>query len=704
MKFLLIVSSENSVQESLRMILKEDYYLLQAKTGSEALMIMTQHPVDVLLLDTNLPDYKGLALVEKVRGISEAVPLVVISSTRAPRLIPGLEEGNYYEILVKPFERDEVRWVVSKALHYRRLLRELELAKARGDDRGARYPVAPPQEVPPYPPGLGQVYSPAREVFNLHYALKDFFKALTHITDLERLLDFILHAVGELFKVNKASVCLLEPAQYHYRVRASLGLDDSRLAGLVFRASEGLPAWFLRYNRILHKEDVERDPFSKEGALLNDQLEALDANISAPLLAKGKLVGIITLGNKITGRTFSEADVELLSMIANYTAIAIENSLLYREISLQKSYNENLLKNIASGVIAIDTRGRVTTYNPMAAKIIGMPRQEVLGKAVQKLGSVFADILLRTVEGNEIFTRYEIAHPLTKAPLGISTSLLRDEANRVKGAVMVFTDLSETKELEAKTRDLERLRFWSTLANRMAQEIRNPLVAVKTFAQLLPDRYNDEEFRNEFYRVVTGEVDRLNRITESLLEFAQPPEGRFEKEDVNGVVQSILEAKMDQIRAQNTKLISHISSEPIYIKMDRANLTKAIAHIVDNSLEAMPHGGKLKVKTQRTSLFSLNGKPSPLKNAKEWVEIEIEDTGRGIAEENLDEIFSPFFTTKIKGMGFGLPIAQRIVQDHRGKIEAETTQGKGSRFRILLPFDFEPEPATAFSNSNYASS
>lgn len=698
MKFLLIVSHESSVQESLRMILKEDFYVLSAKTGSEALMMMAQHPVDVVLLDSNLPDYKGLSLMEKVREISEVIPLVIISSTKGPGPLVDMKAG-YCEILVKPFERDEVQWVVKKALHHRQLLRELELARSRGDTaQEARYALAQAQEIPSYPIHVGSLYPSGRELFGLHYALKDFFKALTHITDLERLLDFILHAVAELFQVNKASVSLFESSQYHYRVRGALGLDETRLATLVFKATEGLPAWFLRYNRILRKEDIERDAFSKEAALLNDQLEALDAKISAPLLAKGKLVGIISLGNKVTGRTFSEADVELLSMISNYTAMAIENSLLYREISLQKSYNENLLKNIASGVIAIDTRGRVTTYNPAAARIIGVSRQEVLGKAVQKLGSVFADILLRTVEGNEIFSRYEVAHPMTKAPLGVSTSLLRDETNRVKGAVMVFTDLSETKELEAKTRDLERLRFWSILANRMAQEIRNPLVAVKTFAQLLPERYDDEEFRNEFYRVVTGEVDRLNRITESLLELAQPRETRFEKEDVNALVTSLLQAKMDQMRAQNTRLISHISSEPMYIKMDRASLTKAIAHIVDNSLEAMPDGGKLKVKTQRISMFSLNGRPAPLKNAREWVEIEIEDTGRGIAEENLEEIFSPFFTTKIKGMGFGLPIAQRIVQDHRGKIEAETTEGKGSKFRIFLPFDFEPEPAPPFSN------
>ncbi len=530
----------------------------------------------------------------------------------------------------------------------------------------------------------------------MQYALKEFFKALTHITDLDRLLDFILHAIADVFQINKACIALQEPAKSHYRVRASLGIEESRLKSLAFKVGQGLPWWFLRYNQILHKEDAERLGFLREGVLVNEELEALDAKIAAPLLTKGKLVGIISLGNKVTGRPFHEGDVDLLSMIANYTAIAVENSLLYRELSLQKRYSENILKSIGSGVVAIDTVGRVTTYNPTAERILGLPREETLGRNIQKLGSVFADVLLRTLEGNQAFCRYEVSHPMTKAPLGTSTSLLRDDSNRIKGAIMIFTDLTESKELEAKTRALESLRFWSTLANRMAQEIRNPLVAVKTFAQLLPERYQDEEFRRNFFQVVTGEIDRLNKITESLLEFAQPRENRFGNEDVNEIIDLVIQSRAQEIASHHTRLVKQVSSERLYVRADRAHLAKAIGHLIDNSLEAMPDTGRLRIRTKRAAPASPNGKLLfRARDHRTWVEIEIEDTGGGIPSDHLNEIFSPFFTTKIKGMGFGLPIAQRIIQDHQGRIEVQTEPGKGSKFRILLPLngDGEARPA-----------
>lgn len=690
MNFLLIASNEISVQESLRMLLKEDFSIFQARSGSEAINMVAHHPIDVVLLDTNLSNYKGLSLVDRLQEISKGLSFVIITTSKGPDIL-SLNENMYYEIISKPFEKGEVRWVIKKAFEHKKLLEEiqslknhLELGKTGGQ------PSKSYSEEPLYTNGHYPFRPSEREIFTIHLALKEFFKALTHVTDLDRLLDSIIHGLVEVFQVNKASIFLFDSANALYQVRASLGIEESRLKDFVLNVGKGLPAWFLRHNQILRKEDLENRGFSDESVIVNEQLKALDAKISAPLLTKGKLVGIISLGNKVTGRLFSEGDIELLSMITNYTAIAIENSLLYRELSLQKRYSENILNNIASGVIAIDTHGRITTYNPNAEKIMGVPHDEVIGKNIQKLGSVFADILLRTVEENKTISRYEVSHPLTKVPLGISTTMLRDENNQRNGAIMVFTDLKESKELEAKTRALERLRFWSTLANRMAQEIKNPLVAVKTFAQLLPDKYNDDEFRKSFFKVVTGEIDRLNTITESLLAFAQPREFKFEEADINELIDFVLRFKADPMRVQNTKIVKIFSPDPINAKVDRNHLAKAIDLLLDNSLEAMPKGGRLRIKTQKKRLDILDGEALDLPiKTREWIVIEIKDTGKGIPEEQLIDIFSPFFTTKVRGMGFGLPIAQRIIQDHQGKIEVQSEEGKGSTFRIILPLNIE---------------
>lgn len=691
MSFVLIVSHETAVQESLRMILKDDFSILQARSGQEALAMVAHHPVDIVLMEPTLPDLNGLSLLERLRQISGDLCFVLISNSRGRDLIEATDGDAGYEVLIKPFESNEVRWVMKRAAQRTRLLREVRMLRSRMEANGAlRHLPMPYGEESPMAPARPAWCPSERDPALSQFALKEFFKALTHITDLERLLDFMLHAICEMFQVNKAALLLFETSRSVFRVRASVGIEEMRIRGLALKIEEGLPGWLLRFNQILRREEAELSGFTREGALVIQQMEALDAKISAPLLTKGRLVGILCLGNKVTGKPFTDSDVEQLSMVGNYAAVAVENSLLYRELYLQKKYNENILKSIGSGVVAIDHLGKVTTYNPSAERMLAIPRKEVLGKSVQKMGSVFADLLLRTLDGNEIFSRHEVTHPMTKASLGVSTSPLRDEGNRIRGAIMVFTDLTESKELEARTRDLERLRFWSTLANRMAQEIRNPLVAVKTFAQLLPERYADEDFREQFFSVVMGEIDRLNQMTERLMEFAMPRESRPIRQDINQVVESALQSRASWIQTKRIRLVKHLASDPILVLADREHLEKALCHLLDNGLEATPEGGKLRVRTQRVrSPAARQLRPAqPLAaSGRDWAEILVEDTGCGISRDQMREIFSPFFTTKVKGMGFGLPIAQRIIQDHGGRIEVDSEPGKGSRFKILLPLD-----------------
>lgn len=703
MSFVLIVSHETAVQESLRMILKEEFSVLQARSGQEAMAMVAHHPVEIVLLEPSLPDMNGTTLLERFRQVSEDLCVVLITNARGRELLETTDGETGYEVLVKPFESTEVRWVMKRALERTKLRREVRMLKTRVEaNGGARlFPFPYREEVPFSMAGAGW-YPLERDPALSQFALKEFFKALTHITDLERLLDFMLHAICEMFQVNKAAVLLLEPSRSVFRVRASLGIEEVRIRALAFRLEEGLPGWLLRYNQILRREEVELSGFTREGALVLQQMETLDAKISAPLLTKGRLVGILCLGNKVTGRSFSDSDVEQLSMVGNYAAVAVENSLLYRELCLQKKYNENILKSISTGVVAIDHLAKVTTYNPAAERMLGVSREEILGRSVQKLGSVFADLLLRTLDGSESFSRREVTHPMSKAPLGVSTSPLKDDSNRIRGAIMVFTDLTETKELESRTRDLERLRFWSLLANRMAQEIRNPLVAVKTFAQLLPERYTEQEFREQFFSVVMGEIDRLNLMTERLMEFAMPRESRPMRQDVNQVVESALQSRAPWIEAKKLRVVKQLASDPIYISADREHLEKALCHILDNGLEASSEGGKLRLRTQRVrppAQRSGRTHPGLDMTARDWGEILVEDTGCGIPRDQMGEIFSPFFTTKVKGMGFGLPIAQRIIQDHGGRIEVDSEPGKGSRFRILIPLDSSAKPPDGLSPS-----
>jgi Signal transduction histidine kinase len=174
------------------------------------------------------------------------------------------------------------------------------------------------------------------------------------------------------------------------------------------------------------------------------------------------------------------------------------------------------------------------------------------------------------------------------------------------------------------------------------------------------------------------------------MEFAMPRESRLSRHDLNEIVQSAVTSRSSWLQAKGLRLVSHLATEPIYVMADPEHMEKAICHILDNAIEATQEGGKVRIRTQRISAERLarRGCPRPFQASfKEWAEVLVEDTGCGIPRDCLPEIFSPFFSTKVKGMGLGLPIARRIVQDHGGRIEAESDPGKGSKFRILLPLD-----------------
>ena len=221
----------------------------------------------------------------------------------------------------------------------------------------------------------------------------------------------------------------------------------------------------------------------------------------------------------------------------------------------------------------------------------------------------------------------------------------------------------------------DRLASLGTLTAALAHELRNPLVAIKTFTQLLPERFEDDEFRNHFLRIVSGEVDRISTLINELLEFARPSDPKVEAENVNAILESILFLVSTGTKKKQMEIIKDFSPNLPSVPIDREQIKQVFLNILINAIEATEDGGKIYVKT-RAHLHA-NGGPC--------VQVEITDTGCGISSEHLDSIFHPFFTTKHKGSGLGLSISNQIVQEHKGSIDVESHPNEGSTFYVNLP-------------------
>ncbi|MFC1703557.1 nitrogen regulation protein NR(II) [Candidatus Omnitrophota bacterium] len=238
-----------------------------------------------------------------------------------------------------------------------------------------------------------------------------------------------------------------------------------------------------------------------------------------------------------------------------------------------------------------------------------------------------------------------------------------------------FSQIAQEKELmQQELERSERLKAVATLASGMAHEIKNPLTAIKTFSEYLPEKKDDAEFLNKFSKIVGSEVDRIDSLVHQLLDFAKPAPLKLQKININVLLDetlTILNNEFIKHKITVTKELTLTNNRKI--QADLNQLKQAFLNLFLNAIDSMPKGGSLIVRTLRQT------------TTKQSIEIAISDTGCGISKKDLPRLFDPFFSTKENGAGLGLSITHEIIKNHGGKIRVESKNGKGSTFMVELP-------------------
>ena len=408
-------------------------------------------------------------------------------------------------------------------------------------------------------------------------------------------------------------------------------------------------------------------------------LDMFGAEAVVPLFARGSVIGWIFFGHRVTGQPFSDRDLEGLTMLGEQVATILENALLFEEATVQKTLAETLLKSIPPGIVAVDVNATVRWFNPPAEKILGVSGPAALNKPVETVGSRLASLLRETLDSKTPPPMQHWIDSNTRRSLSVETRQLSDNGSTL-GAVAVIQDLTAqdpagTQEMAAAL--VDRATFWTDLAASMSHEIRNPLVAIKTFAQLLPERFDDADFRKEFNVIVVNEIDRLDKIITQINNFAHPPELVLKPIDVRAPVQKAVEIARSRYGINGKlELQTSLPKNLPEVLGDETALAEAFAHLVANAAEASADRNNPRI--------TLSAKPVREGKQSSAVVVTVEDNGSGIAPEIKDKIFSPFCTTKPRGMGLGLPIVKRTVFDHHGRVEVDSTS-KGTQVSVLLP-------------------
>jgi PAS domain S-box-containing protein len=384
-------------------------------------------------------------------------------------------------------------------------------------------------------------------------------------------------------------------------------------------------------------------------------------------------------------------------------ALEDANSELRRrleELADLKSYTDNVLASMINGLITFDLDGRVVTLNPAAELMTGFFAGEATGRyctdvfaGTPQLGEILMEtIASRTAyPGLAVTVRRRNGRTLS---VEISAAPLKGGEGKDLGVIAVMRDLTVVRELETRLRRSDRLAALGSLAAGLAHEIKNPLTSLLTFSRHLTRRFDDEQFREKFQSVVPHELQRINGIVERLLELARPSRLTFAAVRLPVLLERVVDLCAHELDGRGVRLTREYARDLPAIWADADALHQSLVNLVRNALDAMPSGGRLvlRVGWAGTDDIVVAGSRNP--GAGRRVQIEVEDSGVGIAPEAADRVFNPFFSTKESGTGLGLALTHKIIEDHGGVIDFRAAPGGGTIFRIALALFPDPPPET----------
>ena len=520
---------------------------------------------------------------------------------------------------------------------------------------------------------------------------------LSSVTTLRDLLRRFADTIAEAIDADHVSILLPNRDGYMTSYAAS---RSEKSALNCFLPQEGPIALYLKAHRgPVVGDELQRIRPTPEVLGVANKMRQLKVAVAMGIFSREHLAGIMLLGPRTSGRIYGSVEQDTLQVLCGQLAVAIENAELFTEVQNAKIYNETLLQNLTTGVIAAGTDERTTVFNNEAGQITELDAQDMLDRSIEELPPPLRDALRKTLqtgesqEDSELILHFGDRGVVVRA----STSIFHGEDGQVLGALMVITDITALKRLELQIRRSDRLASLGTLSAGMAHEIKNPLVSIKTFAQLLPERYQDSDFRDTFSSLIGHEIDRIDSLVNQLLRFARPAKPHLKPLHIHEILDKSLLLVGHRLYQKDIKLTRSWQANVDTIRADSDQLEQVFLNFFINAMDAMKNGGELTVTTEVatddewvSAITHSNGE------THEVIRVTIRDSGEGIRSEDIPHVFDPFFTTKDYGTGLGLSVVHGIIQEHGGQIEVESELKKGTAFHILFPLvRFDSEVAVA---------
>jgi nitrogen-specific signal transduction histidine kinase len=648
MKTVLIVTSDAALRGRLQRVFS-DWSAFAALNDADALKTLRSVEVDAIFRDSrtavkNLPGF-----VTQAKELSPGALVVAVGASE--------EEVEAADFVVPvTFTQRDLDAALRRLNDKQRLVRELAVLKT----------LAPLASLSPVAPSAG---APPSTTSALQRVLKEFSRVLAAGTDLPRVLDMFLEALGELLRPTRCAVLMSDGTDV-YRVRAYRGLSPQVAEAVKMSASHGLARWLAAQGRPARIQDLS-DP------VLVAELKLLGGVVAVPLLTQGELVAILVVGQPVVGAPYGQHETEILFDLATQLATAIRGISLHHQLRQEKEFSERILARMSSGVVTIGRDEKVGLVNRRAEEILGLPAADLVGQDLRALPSPLGDMLFETLTQGHPLAKSEVQLALHQLWLEVSTYPIHGEEPAPLGAVLVFEDRTAQKELAAQKRQAGEFQLLARTIARIADEIKNPLVSINTFVELVEERYEDPDFRKLFSSVVRRDVRRLVQVFEKLAGLVSEGELNFTAVDANAVVDEVVTAVevADEGPGKRLQLDVTRDRSPQPIRVDPVQFRKALSYLVWYLTYSSP-GEEAKVSI---SVGRHGNHETP-----DEVRILIGSRTATVPPDKLERIFDPVQMVQESLIEVGPAVSQRVIEALGGRLRVR--QGRHEvAFQVTLP-------------------
>jgi len=358
------------------------------------------------------------------------------------------------------------------------------------------------------------------------------------------------------------------------------------------------------------------------------------------------------------------------------------------------AYYEELLYSLSEGILVFDAEARLSGINRAASELFLMRQSDSLGKKASEIftgaNSQLDALVEKTIDTGRSHTGHAfefLRSDMTAVPVELSAVPMTDADGATVGAALVLREASRIRELEEEVKKSERLAYLGTMAASVAHELRNPLGGIRGASQLLREELTglpNEDSYAEYLSVIIRQVDRLTGILDSLKGLSRPVRKATGPVNLHSLLDEALALFSTEIKQKKLKVVRDYDPSIPDATGDENGLSGVFINLIKNAVEAMDKSGVLTLKTGIPTDF-LYSSVKTERGKKVMISVSVADTGPGISDDELKDIFNPFFSTKGGGLGLGLALSLKVIEEHGGTIKVDSTPGEGSAFNVYLP-------------------